>query len=341
MRTLHGLDGLADAPHGGVLTIGNFDGLHRGHRQLLDICRQRKEQTPGASLIVVTFEPHPLTVLRPAAAVPRLSPAALKQELVRSAGADVYIELAPEPAVLNLSAEDFWAMLRDRVRPAFLVEGPDFTFGKARRGDVRKLTRWAETSNIKFELIEPMSVALLDLSLVPVSSSLIRWLLARGRVRDAAICLGRAYSLRGEVVKGLGRGRGLGYPTANLACGEQFVPCDGVYAGRCNIGGRIHAAAVSIGNMPTFGAGPRQIEAHVLDFDDDLYGQQMDLELVDWLRDQRTFGGERSLRAAIDQDIAQTRRRTALDPSLPIAQTAPAVGSGSGPAVAQAVADAR
>jgi riboflavin kinase / FMN adenylyltransferase len=338
MQILHGLEGLANAPHGGVLTIGNFDGLHRGHRQLLEICRKRKSQTPGASLIVVTFEPHPLTVLRPAAAPPRLSPSSLKQELLASLGTDVYVELAPEPAVLNLSAEDFWAILRDRVKPAFLVEGPDFTFGKARRGNVRKLREWADKSSVKFELLEPMSVALLDLTLVPVSSSLIRWLLGGGRVRDAAICLGRPYTLHGEVVKGFGRGRELGIPTANLRCGEQLIPVDGVYAGRCRIGGRVYAAAVSIGNMPTFGDGPRQVEAHIVDFDNDLYGQHLDVELVDWLRDQRTFAGTRPLRAAIDQDLLQTRRRTALDPSLPIAETAPALADS---AFAHAVADVR
>jgi riboflavin kinase/FMN adenylyltransferase len=134
-------------------------------------------------------------------------------------------------------------------------------------------------------------------------------------------------------VKGFGRGAKLGIPTANLQCGEQFVPCDGVYAGRCRISGKTYSAAVSVGDMPTFGPGPRQVEAHLLDFTGDLYGQHLELELVDWLRDQRKFADERALMAAIDQDLIQTRRRTALDPSAPIVNAAPTV--------AQAVADAR
>jgi riboflavin kinase / FMN adenylyltransferase len=316
MLNLQGLEGLRQAPAGAVVTIGNFDGVHRGHQHLLAHCRRH-----GRPLIVVTFEPHPLTVLRPQAAPPRLTTPAMKQELLAALGTDVYVVFAPEPAVLSLSAEDFWAMLRDQLRPAVLIEGPDFRFGHDRRGNVRQLAAWAAESPVKFELLDPLTVALLDLSLVSVSSSIIRWLLFNGRVRDAAICLGRPYTLRGSIVKGFQRGRAIGVPTANLQCDGQLIPSDGIYAGRCRVGSRVYPAAVSIGNMPTFGQGPRQIEAHLLDFDGDLYGQTLDLEILDWLREQTTFTGIPALKAAIEQDIVQTRRRTALDASAPIAET--------------------
>jgi riboflavin kinase/FMN adenylyltransferase len=263
-----------------------------------------------------------LTVLKPKAVPPRLTPPSLKQELLESLGTDIYVVLPPEPSVLNLTAEDFWKLLRDEVRPGYLIEGSEFTFGKGRGGDVTKLAEWAAPSAVRFELVQPLMTALLDLKLVQVSSSLVRWLLSHGRARDAAIALGRPYILRGTVVKGFQRGRTIGVPTANLRCQEQLIPADGIYAGRCWIGGIIHDAAVSIGDMPTFGEGVRQIEAHVLDFDGDLYEQKLDLELIDWLREQRKFANLEGLKSQIELDIVQTRRRSEMDPSEPIANVA-------------------
>lgn len=317
MLLLHGIDGLLHAPRGAAMTIGNFDGLHLGHRAAIEACRSHREQT-GAPVVVVTFEPHPLTVLRPSAVPPRLTPASLKQELIEALGVDAYVVLAPEPAVLNLTSEDFWKILRDQARPAFLVEGMNFNFGKGRGGNVRKLAQWCAGSDVKFQLIEPISVAMLDLKLAPVSSSLVRWLLSNGRVRDAAICLGRPYRLRGSVVGGFQRGRKLGTPTANLQCDDQLVPADGIYAGRCRVNDHTYAAAVSIGDMPTFGGGVRQIEAHLLDFEADLYGQTLDLDLLDWLREQIKFSSADALKAQIEQDIIETRRRIDMDPAKAI-----------------------
>lgn len=320
MRILHGLEGLRQVPPQSILTLGNFDGLHLGHRRILDVCHSHAKD--GAAIAVVTFEPHPLTVLRPSAVPPRLTPPSLKQELIESVGVDFYVVLPPTPQVLNLTAQDFWGILRDEVRPAVLIEGPGFNFGKDRGGDVEKLAQWTRGTPVRFELIEPVTVPLLDLSLVQVSSSLIRWLLSQGRVRDAAICLGRAYMLRGKVVTGAGRGRGMGTPTANLQCNEQLIPADGVYAGRCEIGGTTYAAAVSIGDNPTFGEGVRQIEAYLLDFAGDLYGQTLDVQLVDWLREQQKFSSVELLKEQIDLDVARTRRRMLMDPSVPIATAA-------------------
>jgi riboflavin kinase / FMN adenylyltransferase len=319
MRVLHGIDGLLQVPAGAAMSIGNFDGLHRGHARILELCRKRRNEGASAAA-VVTFEPHPLTVLRPRAAAPRLTPPELKQELIESLGVDVYVVLPPEPSVLNLTAQEFWLMLRDRVRPSYLIEGPDFNFGKDRQGTAQQLAEWAADSPVRFDRVPPLEGTLLNLNRVPISSSLIRWLLTQGRVRDAAICLGRPYLLRGEVVKGFQRGRELGAPTANLRCEAQLIPADGVYAGRCRVGSTVYPAAVSIGDMPTFGEGVRQIEAYLIGFDGDLYGQTLDLELLDWLREQRKFARAEALSEQIDRDVVQTRRRSEMDPSAPIVQ---------------------
>src|SRR5687768_11069007 len=245
MRVLQGLDGLRELSAGSTLSVGNFDGMHLGHRKILATADELRRGTE-ARLVVVTFEPHPLTVLRPENVPPRLTPAPIKRELLESIGVDDLVELPPTSEVLDLTAQAFWSILRDHVRPSHVVEGYTFNFGKGRGGTIDKLRAWAGASDVKLHVIEPVSVPLLDLSVVPVSSSLIRWLLANGRVRDAAICLGRCHTLRGEVVKGHQRGRGIGVPTANLDVKDQLIPCDGVYVGRSTMDGKNYAAAVSI-----------------------------------------------------------------------------------------------
>lgn len=315
-----GLNGLRSLAPGGVLSVGNFDGLHLGHRKIIETARRLL--APGARLAVVTFEPHPLTVLRPDLAPPRLTPPAMKRELLAAAGVDDLVELPPDPEVLNLSAEAFWAILRDEVRPTHVVEGESFNFGKGRGGTIDKLREWAAAGPVTLEIIEGVSVALLDLTVVEVSSSLIRWLTAHGRVRDAAICLGRAYALRGEVVKGHQRGRTIGVPTANLRVIEQLVPPDGVYAGRSTIDGETYPAAVSIGTMPTFGENQRQVEAHLIGFDGDLYEKTLEVELTDWIREQWKFPGLDALKDQMERDIAYAAERADTSIHRPIARIA-------------------
>ncbi|MGB7158651.1 MAG: riboflavin biosynthesis protein RibF [Tepidisphaeraceae bacterium] len=315
-----GLQGLRSLAPGGVLSVGNFDGLHLGHRRIVETAKRLL--APGARLAVVTFEPHPLTVLRPDLAPPRLTPPAMKRELLADAGVDDLVELPPDPEVLNLTAEAFWQILRDEVRPLHIVEGKSFNFGKGRGGTIDKLREWAGSSPVKLEIIEGVSVPLCDLTVVEVNSSLIRWLTAHGRVRDASICLGRGYALRGEVVKGHQRGRAIGVPTANLRVTEQLIPPDGVYAGRATIDGKTHAAAVSIGTMPTFGENQRQVEAHLIGFDGDLYGRAIEVELVDWVREQWKFANVDALKAQMRRDIAYAQERANAPSHQPIAKMA-------------------
>jgi riboflavin kinase/FMN adenylyltransferase len=147
------------------------------------------------------------------------------------------------------------------------------------------------------------------MSVVDVSSSLIRWLIAYGRVRDAAICLGRPYALTGEVIHGNHRGRTIGVPTANLKCEDVLIPADGVYAGRCTIDGKPHAAAVSIGTNPTFRDRQRSVEAHLIGFSGDLYGRTIRVELLDWLRDQWKYNGVEPLKKQLSRDLEETLAR--------------------------------
>ena len=159
---------------------------------------------------------------------------------------------------------------------------------------------------------------LLNLAIVPVSSSLIRWLLGNGRVRDAAICLGRSYALEGEVVEGHQRGRTFDVPTANLKTDDRVIPADGVYSGRTVVDGVTYPAAVSIGLLPTFGDSARQIEAHLIGYSGNLYGRTLRIELTDWLREQRKYIGLEPLLRQIEEDVRQTTARVAMRPETPI-----------------------
>jgi riboflavin kinase/FMN adenylyltransferase len=305
MKVLEGLDGLRKIPPRSVLSIGNFDGIHLGHRQLLEIAAEVRSTGKGDSIAVVTFEPHPLTVLRPALAPPRLTPPSLKTSFLERCGVDHLVVLPPIAEVLNIEAKDFLSLIKKEVKPACMVEGGSFTFGKNRRGTMKELSAWAAESEIELRTVESVSVPLLNLQIVEVSSSLIRWLLTYGRVRDAALCLGQPYVLEGAVVKGHQRGRTIGMPTANIRCDDQLVPADGVYAGRISVNGKDYSAGVSIGTMPTFGKNLRQVEAHLLDFEGDLYGTVIRVELLDWLRDQQKFPDLERLKSQLSRDMAE------------------------------------
>lgn len=321
MQILNGPDDLHQLPPGCVLSVGNFDGLHHGHRRILSTMNQFAAAR-SAAIVVMTFEPHPLTVLRPHLAPPRLTPPAIKQALLEAAGVTHLVILPPSPKVLGLSAERFWHILRDDVRPGHIVEGNTFNFGKDRQGTIDRLREWTAGTSVQLHVVDSVRVPLLDFTVAPVSSSLVRWLLTYGRARDAAICLGRPYRLRGKVVRGHGRGRSIGIPTANLKCDDQLILADGVYAARCETGGRTHAVALSIGTLPTFGDSQRQVEAHILSFDANLYDREIDIDVVDWLREQRKFSGVEELKLAIARDVKTIASRANLNPAEPTATLA-------------------
>ena len=287
MQIVHGIDGLLKAPKRSVISIGNFDGIHLGHRRILHTARELAV-AKGSQLVLVTFEPHPMTVLRPEAVPPRLTPPAIKQPLLEEAGTDCLVILPPEKEVLGLTAEDFWAILRDRVEAADLVEGASFRFGKGARNH-------RQTSGLVGEIADDASCrgigsgsasGFADRAGQQFGDSIsagIRPGARGGDLPGPAVCVERS---RG---KGILRGKAMGVPTANLRCDDQLIPADAVYAGRCAVNGKTYPAAVSIGTMPTFGENVRQIEAHLIGFDGDLYGVTLAIELVDWLREQRAI----------------------------------------------------
>jgi riboflavin kinase / FMN adenylyltransferase len=307
MRHRVGLEAFDDLAPGGVMCIGNFDGLHVGHRTIMETARS----IAGAGrLIVTTFEPHPLTVLRPPLAPPRLTPPSVKRSILEQMGVDELIELPPTDGVLNLSAEQFFERLRDGARVRHLCEGRSFYFGRARSGDVDKLSTWCGASGIGLTVVDDVEVALADGTIVAAGSSMVRWLLSYGRVADAARCLGRPYQLVGRVVGGERRGRTIGVPTANLDDMDQLIPAPGVYAGRCVVDGTSRPLALSIGSKPTFDGRAVSVEGHLLDFSGDLYDRRLTFELTHWVRDQMKFPGLDALRRQMFIDIDNVRRLT-------------------------------
>ena len=320
MNIYHGLDGLRQLPRGGVMSIGNFDGVHRGHLAIIERARELQfarslDGHGGGRVAIVTFEPHPLTVLRPEKSPPRLTPIALKRALLEAVGVDDLVELPPSREILNLSAEHFFSILRDEIQPAHLIEGETFNFGRDRGGSIDSLRAWTRGTGMTLHVIDSVEVALLDMQIVDVNSSLIRFLIQNGRVRDAAVCLARPYSIEGIVIEGNKRGRTIDVPTANVDLGDQLCPGDGVYAGRCMVDHATYACAISIGNLPTFDGTRKQVEVHLIGFSGDLYGKRIAVDLIDWIRDQRKFDGIESLKSQLARDIGESKSRVTLDPS--------------------------
>ena len=296
-----------------VIVVGNFDGVHQGHQALFRAARKMAD-AQDARVQAVTFYPHPLTVLRPNDAPPRLMHPPQRDAALHAAGADHIESLEPTRELLDTSPEQFIDMLCQRFDPVGMVEGQSFRFGRRRSGTPQRLADIADARGFDLNIHDVVNVGLTDNLLVPISSSLVRYLVAHGRVADATIALGRPYTLCGTVAKGDGRGRQIGFPTLNLDVGDQLLPADGVYAGIVTRDNETHVAAVSVGRKPTFGHSTRTAEAHLLDFDDDLYGQPIQLTLDRWIRPQMPFGSVGRLTRQLQQDIATIR--TCVDHDL-------------------------
>lgn len=307
MKVLHGLQALDPPLRQVVLTVGNFDGFHRAHQRLLAQAGALGKAS-GDSVVVLTFEPHPLTVVAPGKAPARLSTVDEKLRLFADAGADVAVVARSEPSLMGIAAESFVEDILVRLfEPTHIVEGPSFGFGRGRKGSPELLQRVASRFGCEVHIVEPVMLTLEDGEDVMVSSSVIRNLLSDGRVHEASHCLARPYCLIGRVVAGDRRGRSIGFPTANLGDVVQLVPGDGVYAGRATLDDQSYAAAISIGHTPTFGEGERRVEAHLLDFDDDIYDRPIRLEFERRLRDQLTFASASELSDQLQRDVESVR----------------------------------
>jgi len=291
-----------------AISIGNFDGVHLGHRRLL--AAARSGAGPTGTVVAVTFDPHPAAVLRPGDAPAKLLTMPERLVQLREHGADEVIVLDATNAFLATSADEFIKQLHQRVPFALIVEGPGFRFGRGRRGSLESLAVLGSELGFRVEQVERVTVVLRDGSQVPASSSMARWLLALGRVEDAALVLGRRYELAGHVVRGDQRGRTIGFPTANIDHGDLLLPGDGIYAGCATLPDGSHrAAAVSVGTKPTFGRSERVCEAHLLEFDgwSEDYGWSLRLRFDAWVRGQFHFDSVPALVAQMQRDVDRTR----------------------------------
>lgn len=307
MRVIYGLEHVDPPIAGSVLTIGNFDGVHRGHQQLVAQAGLISAQTEGP-VVLLTFEPHPLCIVNPEKAPARLATLSGKLDACDRAGVDIVVVARSEPKLLGLEAEDFVRdVIWQRFKPTHIVEGPSFGFGRGRKGTPELLMASGLALGFKVHILEPVHLEIEEGETLLVSSSLIRSLLNEGKVRRARLCLGKPYSLAGTIEHGDSRGHELGFPTANLTSIEQLVPGDGVYAGKVIVGSHKHLAAISIGTKPTFGGQQKTVEAHLLDFDGDLYDQQVSVVFERKLRAQERFSSIDALKKQIGADVEAVR----------------------------------
>ena len=286
-----------------ALTIGVFDGVHRGHRHLIDALVEEARHN-GLLAGVVTFKNHPITVLRPGTRVQLLTDVAERTRLLNNLGVDFVAAVEFDPALAGLSSRDFLGVLASELRMRKLVVGPDFAMGRDRDGSVETLPAITSDLGAGFKAVDLVT----DPSGI-VKSTAIRKQVADGDVSTAANLLGRNFSITGTVGGGLQRGREMGFPTANLEVeSDLIIPGDGIYATWAHLESGTHMAATSIGLRPTFDDGEnRTIEAFLLDFSEDIYGQSIRLEFVRCLRGEEKYDTVEALMEQIDRDVQDTR----------------------------------
>ncbi len=285
-----------------VLTIGSFDGIHRGHQYLIRRIIARADEI-GAASALVTLHPHPKIVLRPDSNLQYLSTIEERLDLLSPLGLDYVVVFPFSLEASQIRARDFVQMLLDHLRMKELLCGPDFALGYKREGNIEFLRELGKEKGFSVTVAESQK---LDSAIL--SSTRARELIVQGEIDKAARLLGRFPSVRGRVVRGDQRGRALGFPTANLAIADRrLIPADGVYAARVRINGDWFGGAASIGVRPTFGDGQRLVEVYVLDFDGDLYDRVIEVNFVKRLRGQEKFAKVEDLIAQMKRDVEDTR----------------------------------
>jgi riboflavin kinase/FMN adenylyltransferase len=281
---------------GGAVAIGNFDGVHRGHAQILRRLAERAGEL-GSQSVVFTFDPHPARLLRPEACPPPLTWTERKAELLAELEVDWMLAYPTDMGLLSLGAEEFFQrVVVELLGAKALVEGPNFFFGRGREGDVTRLGELAARHAITLDVIPP-----LELQGELISSSRVRSLVGRGEVALAKGLLTAPYRIRGLVTHGAGRGAQIGFPTANLEGVDTLIPAHGVYAGVAWLGHRRWPAALNLGPNPTFGDLMTKVEVHLIGIDEVLYGQILEVDFLTRLRDTVSF-------ASVDELSAQLRR---------------------------------
>ena len=319
MRVLTTIPKAADVKKNCILTIGNFDGVHIGHQEILTAGAQIAMQNK-TELVAITFEPHPVVVLHPTRTIGVLTPVELKKHLLVKFGVDCLFALPTTSELLALSPWDFAErFIVNTIDPALVIEGENFHFGKGRVGNIHTLAAIGQEKGFDVRVVPSKQAKLTIGQNVKVSSTLIRNMLESSKVDDAAIALGRPYRLMGRIVPGHGKGKQLGFPTANLDPLRQIIPADGVYAGRIEIADSLAAlcreqsklpAVFSVGQARTFGLQhPLLIEAHALDQTlENLYGKYMAMDFIKKIRDQVKFQTEPQLAQQIQKDCQNAKQ---------------------------------
>lgn len=314
MRIVRGSRTLEKPLERAVLTVGNFDGLHVGHQRIMKTVTGRARAFDGQAA-VYTFEPHPRKVLAPERAPRLLTTLEQKLELLDAAGVDVAIVEPFDREFARLPAERFVReILHERIDPLEVYVGYDFRYGRDREGSMRTLTELGPHLGFSVTIVPEVKLGSRD-----VNSTRIRELLEQGNVSEAALLLGRPYTVRGRVVVGDRRGRTLGFPTMNVDPDNEVLPRSGVYAGRVRFldagepaAGSSFGAVTNVGRRPTFGASERVLtEAHLLDFSGDAYGRRIEVTFEHALREERRFPDVEALRAQIAADAELARRKLA------------------------------
>jgi riboflavin kinase/FMN adenylyltransferase len=297
MRVLRTLD-VRERPVSSVVTIGNFDGVHLGHKRIIGRVKELSKEIYGQA-VLITFDPHPVSVLR-AEGVRIITPLPLKMGLLEKEGIDLLLLLPFDETTRLMEPEAFVKILVERLCMRAIVVGSDFRFGRERRGDVSMLTQLATNLGFRLVLVENV-----EIEGERVGSQRIRQMLAEGEVRRARRFLGRPYEIYGRVVKG--RKREIGFKTANIFTDFDIIPRDGVYITELAVGSQRFESVTNIGKNPTFGEDSLSIETHILDFSGDLYDREVGLFFLDRIRDEIAFEDVSSLKAQIETDIEVAR----------------------------------
>jgi riboflavin kinase/FMN adenylyltransferase len=303
MHIIRHLDALPAEARGGAVSIGNFDGVHRGHIEIVRRLLERAKDVSGAA-IVFTFDPHPVRLLRPEQSPPPLTWTERKAELLAAHGVDWIVAYPTDEALLQLSADEFFhRIVRGSLDARALVEGPNFFFGHNREGTIERLGQLATTAGITLDVVPPVE---LDGGLV--SSSRVRDLIRAGKVQEAKRLLAAPYRIRGMVTHGAGRGAKIGFPTANLGAIDTLLPAQGVYAGRGWVGATSWPAAINLGPSPTFGDPASRVEVHLIGQQESLYGQPLEVDFLARLRDIRPFESPQALSQQLVRDVEEAKR---------------------------------
>lgn len=303
MKVIRSEEPVPDSFRGGALALGNFDGVHIGHREVLKIARAEADQRGGPSGVVF-FDPHPRRYFQPETPYFRLTPQPRKLELLERLGLDVAFVLTFDETLASTSADDFMTnVLKSRMGAACVIAGWNFRFGMGRMGSAAVLEARGPEIGLSVRIVQPQ----VDGHDEPVSATRIRAFLGAGRPRDAATLLGDWWSVTGKVLHGEKRGQGLGFPTANMLLEEGTELANGIYAVRASVGGRRYGGAAYLGTRPVFGGEREVLETHLFDFATDIYGEALTVEFVDFLRGDTNFPDVEALVEAISEDCAKAR----------------------------------